>query len=491
MKLSKKEKGMIAIVLIIILGVVYFQYVYTPLLLQIDQKRMEKEQKVQMVSTQKKKIENRGNLELRLKKLKEEMQPLVDDYYGDVDQEEFIVLLNKFAENSKLNLRRLEFTEGEAMFTINTAHAEEATGGADGSTEGAETAAEPAPDVSQESADATLGNIELLTARTEFEGDYAQFRSLLANMDDNPQRIISATMKLEKENDRAPGSQIKGNIVLDFYKIKDVDKYITEPEESVLELPYVEKSHKPTPVDAYGWASILKVTDVPPVRLGIGSSGVLQVVPSAPQMIPGTTIPVVGKDTPIVPKSQIPASKDARKAPQLQSASLPKVTPAKEVLPAVSGSITEFKTVDGVEIGKGTTNAYATILHQSSDGSRYKGGALLNYAFVEKGKGIVDMNLMDKNLILSQKPKNIDFEFYAQVGSGHKLIVVFKDADNKDYIVHLSENINFSGWKTFELGETYIPEMNYPVRIKSFLVENNPGATQGASVLFGGISAAY
>lgn len=486
MKLSKKEMSMVVILLILVLGFVYFQYVYTPLLLQIDQKRMEKEQKVQMVSTQKQKIENRGNLELRLKKLKEEMQPLVDDYYGDVDQEEFIVLLNQFAEKSKLNLRRLEFTESEAMFTVPTSHAEEA-GNSEGEGLEPEIPAEAASteDASTGDTSVALGNIELLSARTEFEGDYAQFRSLLANMDDNPQRIISATLRLEKEGEESEsGSQIRGDIVLDFYKIKDVEKYLTAPTESVLAMPYVEKSHKPTPVDAYGWASILKVTDVPPVRLGIGSSGTLQT-------IPGTTIPVVGKDTPIVPKSQIPASKDARKAPQLQSASLPKATPAKEVLPAVSGSITEFKTVDGVEIGKGTTNAYATILHQSSEGSRYKGGALLNYAFVEKGKGIVDMNLMDKNLILSQKPKNIDFEFYAQVGSGHKLIVVFKDADNKDYIVHLSENINFSGWKTFELGETYIPEMNYPVRIKSFLVENNPGATQGASVLFGGISAAY
>lgn len=494
MKISKREKGMLLLLVAFLIGYLYFQFFLTPLMDKTADLHMKQEQKMAEIATQKSKLQKMGDLELKTKKLKEEMKVLAGQFFTDMDQEEFIVLINELSQNSALDLRRLNFDEAnvgdvapQLMPRTEEEAAAETTEEGD-SEENAQAPKESQGALSKEELNQLLSNIDVLAVQANFKGDYSQFRAFLSQLDDHSKRIVSPELNLKKSDDEGAGDMLDGDMTLAFFKIKDMGKYNTE-EESILALPAVEKSEKKTPMDPYGWASVLRVTDIPPISSGLqssGADGLMQIDPeNAAKGVPQAPT----KDTPIMPKNTKMSMTQKMMQPVVErkpSAVVSDVPQREE-----HKKFASFDTIDGVTIGAGTGKAKATVQYQADQGTRYQGGALLNYTFDAKGEGIVDLDLSGKDLKLEKRPKGMSFDFYAQRGTGHRLMVVLRDAKHKDYIVYLSGNIDFTGWKTLEVSEKFIPNMEYPVQMKSFLIENVANGAQGAAVLFGDIAVEY
>lgn len=504
MRISKREQGLLFIVFALVVLFLFYQYFYTPRKASIEQLQSKKDTQGYQKISQDHRIQTRGDLELKLKELKESMQPVVDKYYTEVDQEEFIVLLNQFAEKSKLTLKKLDFVEEDATLNmpvpVQTPPAEETPPAEGASAEGEEA---PAQEVPAETPPAEgeippnpLANIKRLSANAEFEGDYGQFRSLLANMDENPKRVISATLDLRKDsNELNTGtSVVTGNIVLDFYQIRDIAKYSTEGEESVLAGPAVPKSSKPDPVIGYPWAfkvvSSIGVGTVPgssplhpnsPVKPSIQTKdGMVTYFPSITNSIPPVATGLVRDSGPVV--SLMPSKSNLQ---------VPAAGSAGETA-AFNYDVFElfrFENLKMIDEGVFTPQGSATAAFVNLSEKDHK---VLSLSYqLDPVYGVpLTLSFADEKIEIKNKPDYFAFSVYAYEESDHSVLLNVIDSRGQQYTIPFCEKIDWSEWKTLSAFD--IPEMQYPISVKGVSIAGRQNSPKISSMLlFDEISTGY
>lgn len=506
LKISKREQGLLFIILALIVGFLFYQYFFVPQKAELDRMKADWETKEYQKVSQMHRIHARGDLELKLKELKESMQPVVDRYYTEVDQEEFIVLLNQFAEKSKLTLKKLDFAEEDATLEmpapVQTQPGTETSADGAAPTEGEKDSTEEtpssAPSPEGETAENPLANIKLLSAKAEFEGDYGQFRSLLANMDDNPKRVISASLDLKKDDDvlKTATSTVTGNIILDFYQIKDIAKYSTEEEESVLAGPAVPKSSKPDPVIGYPWAfkvvSSVGVGTVPrpsplspnpnsPVKPSIQTKdGMVTYFPSITNSIPPVATGLVRDSGPVV--SLMPSRTNA----VLTS------TETSGETAAFNYDVFElfrFENLKMIDEGALTPQGSATAAFVNLSEKDHK---VLSLSYqLDPVYGVpLALSFADEKIEIKNKPDYFALSAYAYEESDHSVLLSVIDSKGQQYTIPFCEKIDWSEWKTLSAFD--IPEMQYPISVKGISIigrQNSPKIS--SMLLFDSISTGY
>lgn len=511
MRISRREQGLLLILLAMLIGFLLYQYFFVPRKTAIDKLKSELELKTYQSISQGHKINSRGNLELKLKELKESMQPVVGKYYTEVDQEEFIVLLNQFAEKSKLTLKKLNFTEESATLElpmpVQTQPGGEGSAGAgdpveDQSIGDAQTPADAPPanteTVEGETQQNPLANIKRLSANAEFEGDYAQFRSLLSNMDENPKRVISATLDLKKSTDvvQAGGNTVTGNIVLDFYQIRDIAKYSTEEKESVLAGPAVPKSSKPDPLADYPWAfkvvSSVGVGTIPspsplspnpnsPVKPSIQTKdGMVTYFPSITNSIPPVATGLVRDSGPVV--SLMPSKTNT----------ILTSTETSGETAAFNYDVFElfrFENLKMIDDGALTPQGSATAAFVNLSEKDHK---VLSLSYqLDPVYGVpLALGFADEKIEIKNKPDYFAVSVYAYEESDHSVLLNVIDSKGQQYTIPFCEKIDWSEWKTLSAFD--IPEMQYPISVKGISIigrQNSPKIS--SMLLFDSISTGY
>ena len=112
MKLGLKRKDVVLLLslLLIIIGLVYYFYVYIDKSAELDSKRVELDNlKIQTENT-KQTIAMEGLLDTRLLELEKNIKDFSEKYYGDIKQENEIVNIGTLYETSAIDIQSMNFT---------------------------------------------------------------------------------------------------------------------------------------------------------------------------------------------------------------------------------------------------------------------------------------------------------------------------------------------------------------------------------------------
>ncbi|MBP2027369.1 Tfp pilus assembly protein PilO [Acetoanaerobium pronyense] len=253
MKISAKEKNLLILLLCIVLGYLYYSFVYTPQREDIQNLQSERNEKKQVYAQMEDMLRKEGNIDLELRENREAIRILADDFFGDIDQEEAIVVLSDFARDSQSVFNRMSFTEPAFENILPVEETESTT---------------------ESNLESDNDNIRKMSSQIDFEGDYNSLMSLLRNMKSYPKNILSTNMNINSDED----GNLNGNIAMDFYSVLSVDKYI-EPKDSILSSRYIGSSSQLNPFNSYLWArtrstgSSGQVASGRPSSLGLATVG--------------------------------------------------------------------------------------------------------------------------------------------------------------------------------------------------------------------------
>lgn len=526
MKISKKERNLLLMVGLILIAFLFFNFIFKPQQAKLTAVKEEHYNKNLELTMKQQKIDNYGNTELTLKKEKEEILPLAETYFGKVDQEEFIVLLNRLSEESGVNFNELVFEEGmddkKSDNQVLTAEGEDKQGSAPGSgnpkgatdnpkgakteSESAEPSGENAKPVKPKIEDSEFyrtqfGNIELLTASAEFDGTYEQMTQLIHLMDMNPENIISSSFEWEKPDLEVSSiasqwesaknkvdSNIEGKILLQFYRVPNIDKYKVE-EVSILEEPSVPKSTKANPVMSYPWAwkliSTTKVTDIPGMPGGTNSGipsimatkdglpGILPLNVNVPSRFP-TPTPKVREAEPI---NNVPSISFNTEKPKND------VAPVVETPPVGNFDIYElfrFENLKNINVtSKNVVNKASAVL-TTAQGVDHQ---VISFAYSVDSSSTdgINLNFIDEIIEARAKPQFFELKVFATENTDHSLILNIQDSKGEQYQAKLCEGIDWKGWKAVRTTE--LPDMQYPIQIKGLTIENKKNSPKISSVI--------
>lgn len=472
MKISKREKIIILLLVMFIMGFVYFQYVYTPMTDKIDSLNQVHTQKSQELLAKKNKIKEIEALNKKIKEQKKAIQLISASFFPTVDQEELIDLIHHIAFQSSLTIDDIIFDEvleemklpsiasikdhPDANSALNlTSHQIDTIAGsqADSQTETGDGQEVEVTAPVEEDHFVTIG---LLSANVNFKGTYAQFRDFLSQVDDYDKKIVIKKMNIDASSADAANKisledsqEVEGTFVLEFYMMDTSDLDEDLPDDEMI-------AHQ----DPSGQE---------------GKDGMKQDTPSEPS----------------TPKDDPGQSQTGENIFDLANAqrSIKQVEYPFFPLLANEERIADFSFgIENISLAKSHKEIKVSLNHQKDAGPNYKGGALLNYTFKERGKGFVALNLAKRNLIFSQDIERMGMNIYVENPGRQKMSFVFQDQKGGEYVVNILPDINFTGWRKVFVDKSQFAILKYPVRLKSVLIENTQNGVSNASIMFGDLS---
>lgn len=257
MKISKKEQNLLMVLGIVILVYLFFTFIYTPQALKLEQTKAELENQKATMERIELAMQSEGQIDMEILNIKQELFPIVRSYFGDLNQEESIVILNDFGISSSMQLSKISFTEPMPNDLVFNSELEKEQVPVEGTKTSNEQDSAAGDTSTQENSNNSLsGNITYMSANVGFEGTYEQLMAFLNQMGIYHKNIVSTTMNIEQTDN----SLLEGEVLLDFYSVKNVDKYI-EKSDSVLAANAVPKTARNNIFANYAWT--YNVTDIP------------------------------------------------------------------------------------------------------------------------------------------------------------------------------------------------------------------------------------
>ena len=92
MKISSRERNLLLLLFIAVGGYLFYTFIYTPQFEKLESLKQEKQAKQDQYNQMQALINSEGNIDLEIETIKNELLPIADTYFGDINQEETIVL---------------------------------------------------------------------------------------------------------------------------------------------------------------------------------------------------------------------------------------------------------------------------------------------------------------------------------------------------------------------------------------------------------------
>lgn len=442
MKINKKEKQLLMVLILLVVGYLSYNFMLHPMMSKVKELHTildEKEAKVQAMEESIQRFPR--NLE-KLNGLKKEISPMAEKYFGRTDQEAFILYIHDLNNKSGLNITKVAFSD---EINVNLSQALEENGEETTKEETKDTAdgnlavyeLNELDDTSVANDDAKYSqNIKLMKAEIEFIGTYNQVLNLLNGVDNNTEHIISSQLQMERkgteisQNDTDP--QMKGKVLLSFYQVQDVNKYIPRTP-SIPESRRIPKSAFSNPFQSYKWAWVFNA-------------------------------PVANDD--LIEPTNTRNNSPSNNAGYQQPNDITVVLRRQEIFGFENPT---FKTRGGQEASQMTAEPTKDIFISG------KQAAKLNYTFKkmnEQEKLYID--LMDENICINEKLEEVTINAYAKDILPHEVGLILVDGDNKEYQVVLAKKVDWTGWK--ELSYDFKGLSKFPVQVKAIYVMPNKDA---------------
>ena len=221
MKLSKREKFLILLLIVIVIGYLVFTYVPFGKVFNLDELKAEHSQKKQAYDTMSQNIVQKNTFEEKVLSLTEEINSL--NVISDLQQEKIIVFLHNYLNKNNINASNISFTDVETVEMSHLVIPDEAKESGtlqelmyeiDGRFD--------ALNVEYPDADKKDGN-QLLARKVStnitFDGTYADMIDFIDSIQINPVDISITSV-----NTIAEGDILQGTMNLNFYEIpKPID----------------------------------------------------------------------------------------------------------------------------------------------------------------------------------------------------------------------------------------------------------------------------
>lgn len=258
MKLSKKEKILICVLGMLIVGYGYYEFIYSKQVTKIDElanKRNEIEDKYTSAMNTIASLENRKNEQ---KILLTKVTDKTDSFYPLINQESIIIELNSLLDDSKLiGALNFESIETKGVESIDkkqksikessiqpTADKFKVLAGEKADTEkSTDSESNNLEEKQQENSDADTENnesnksestdnknevtVQQIKCDVNFKGSYKSLNSFLKSLETNPNKIVAKSVKISESTI----DEVSGILELEFYAIpkvddKEVEKYL-------------------------------------------------------------------------------------------------------------------------------------------------------------------------------------------------------------------------------------------------------------------------
>ena len=222
MKISNREKNLLLLLFIAVGGYLFFTFVYTPQTEKLETLKQEEQAKQNEYAQMQALINSEGNLDLEIETIKNELLPVARTYFGDIDQEETIVILDDFAQKADLDIKGIRFSEPvKTSLTELKANEASASGEAEPPTPAPAENTAPAEGTQAQVAapPAVSDNFTTRPVEVEFEGNYNKLMDYLVEVGSYYKRISSYSMQLKSDSDKP----LSGTIFMNFHCVDSVD----------------------------------------------------------------------------------------------------------------------------------------------------------------------------------------------------------------------------------------------------------------------------
>lgn len=182
MKMTKREKILIGLLLVVALAYGYFQFLYTPLINEIADLEVKKVQKEAELLEIEQYMAKEGFYEAEYNKNIEVLEEIISNYYIKNHQEDIVILMKEFNESEDLLLNDFSFSDKTEQ----------------------------------------LEAIEQLSVQVDFEGSYESLNQYLNKIESNDQYIAISEVSIDTDED----GLISGELELNFMSIPALNTYL-------------------------------------------------------------------------------------------------------------------------------------------------------------------------------------------------------------------------------------------------------------------------
>lgn len=484
MKLSSREKTLLAVTLILVVAVAYYFLVFVKLQEKISFLEDDVTESQMRYDANEQTFVRAATIDKEIDKLKKEIYPVAKHYYGTTDQEEFIAEIEKINRKSGMNVTKITFSpdtivnlreplENENGVSQVTEKKTEGTKEDDkkNNLQLLEAKEGQNVDPNGENFNGYSQNIQLMQTEIDFIATYAQIDKWLKAVDKNKKNIISGKLQVKrkelqvKNNDKhAP---LKGTVRLSFYQVIDADKY-TKPITSFLKKKPIRKTKYKNPFRSYPWAWIREVVSSnnevpaqPPISYNPLDNGFFGFPgPSSDGFFNGGN-------------SGLPFNPKQPKKGKLRH-----------------GMLYDFE--DGVlPLKKDYQENVASAEIETKQVSKGKSALKVNYSFMRsdlQDKIIVD--LTEKNLVLNNPMNMIRLNVYAEKENFNEVGLLLSDKNGQKYQIVLAKEVSWQGWK--ELKYDFHGISTYPIRVSGIYISyGEKRFTNTSSLIFDNMNISY
>ena len=443
------------------------------------------------------KLSKKAGLEQQVQALKFDTLATAQKYYGDTNQGEFIYLIDSLLKQSNLELQSVAFAEPEVTLveseeentTQNGASSSSSSESSTASSTTTANATSAAADSAANSSSDTTGvgtqtiasqseaineskkadtqpaqdysGVRLMTAEIEFVGTYAQVHSFLSLVTANDKKIVSSelemgspdTGELGSDGNETNNTKLSGRVLLRFYQVTDVAKYVPAPESQV-DKTQIPLSTLDSPFQRYSWARLTSAAQTG-TNNGVGtSSGLTGTAPSVTPSLTGnlSQVPSYSGGTYLPPVLQNPGQSNI--AATMRNTTIYSFEKEKPLL---------------IADGKGDVTAVVDYVDKQEGAASTQ----LQFKSVQQNR-MIQVDLSDEKISINKAPESLSFDLFRNSNEATPkdklaLEVGLKLSDNSGSEVYLKvlDQIAWTGWKTVSFNLSEVKSLSYPYTVKS------------------------
>lgn len=267
MKVTKREKTLLKILGILIIGVLYFQFIITPKLTRINDLQLKVEEYRERVEQIKKDIASENPVNKEYKIVNSKILFATKNIFPEIIQEKIITYIDAIAKKSNLELNSIVFgdisiekidkleqedknSNYKLKDLVKAYNDKKAYLKKDKGEESSK-----APDKESPPSEAIDSRLERMDVTINYNGSYDNLMKFIKEIEDYNKKIIVDTLSLAKTE----GGEMVGNITLKFYSIPKL--YDSDDDKEYREWDIINKYGKDNPFNPFSGYTANKKSD--------------------------------------------------------------------------------------------------------------------------------------------------------------------------------------------------------------------------------------
>lgn len=211
MKLTKREKILSVILILVITGVGINHFIVSPSIKKISNLKSELNKTITEVNILNTELSKDTKLINDYNILYENIADINENYYTRIIQENIIILIKEYLDNSNLEINRIDFFDPEISFVEDIEKKEASISTFD---ELINLYRNKSINENEETAEENVINTYKTSINIDFYGNYEELMSFLEFIENNKMRILISEINIQKSD-----GLLNGNILLDLYTI--------------------------------------------------------------------------------------------------------------------------------------------------------------------------------------------------------------------------------------------------------------------------------